>query len=242
MLYFQEEPIEKIQSEIQPEKQSSKDDFKEDSIANHLFLKALISFLSKSYYAHKVLKAIPFNHFCSGEVPLAYLINKIIVYKTPFEDQDFQDAKDAASSFDIDKAPIDVIDALLHPYIKRIEPVVELKFGRTILKICGENLVISECLNAIEKLILTRQNSDQRIEEVHFAARFIHFDQSLGHDIWHEINLSVICNTLIIHDEIIWDVSGRDTDYTYETDAGADASGNGYVPFIAKKFQYINTS
>ncbi|XP_026480497.1 uncharacterized protein LOC113386952 [Ctenocephalides felis] len=107
---------------------------------------------------------------------------------------------------------------------KSPELVVDEIDGRKIILVSALNLVMSDVIKNVEHLLM----NDADILEVRFiGGHIIHADVDLQNNVWHGKNIVAFTRVLKVHGKVTWDVSGKDNNKVYESDAGTDDFGNG---------------
>nr|XP_049465269.1 uncharacterized protein LOC125906394 isoform X1 [Anopheles coluzzii]XP_049465270.1 uncharacterized protein LOC125906394 isoform X1 [Anopheles coluzzii]XP_049465271.1 uncharacterized protein LOC125906394 isoform X1 [Anopheles coluzzii] len=95
--------------------------------------------------------------------------------------------------------------------------------SRTVIEVKGKHIVLSEIKTRIETLL-----ANSTVEEVRiFAGIILTIDVDLSRDVWHGRNLMVLANEIKVCTTVRWNVSGKDNDHTYTSNAGTDGNGVG---------------
>ncbi|XP_041782118.1 uncharacterized protein LOC121598850 isoform X1 [Anopheles merus] len=95
--------------------------------------------------------------------------------------------------------------------------------SRTLIEVKGKHIVLSEIKTHIETLL-----ANSTVEEVRiFAGIILTIDVDLSRDVWHGRNLVVLANEIKVCTAVCWNVSGKDNDHTYTSNAGTDGNGVG---------------
>uniref|UniRef100_A0A182X6A2 Uncharacterized protein n=1 Tax=Anopheles quadriannulatus TaxID=34691 RepID=A0A182X6A2_ANOQN len=95
--------------------------------------------------------------------------------------------------------------------------------NRTVIEVKGKHIVLSQIKPRVEALL-----ANSAIEEVRiFAGINLRIDADLSSDVWRGRNLVVLANEIKVLYRVIWDVSGKDNNLMYITDAGTDGNGHG---------------
>uniref|UniRef100_A0A182HHU2 Uncharacterized protein n=1 Tax=Anopheles arabiensis TaxID=7173 RepID=A0A182HHU2_ANOAR len=95
--------------------------------------------------------------------------------------------------------------------------------SRTVIEVKGKYIVLSEIKSRIETLL-----ANSTVEEVRiFAGIILTIDVDLSRDVWHGRNLVVLANEIKVCTTVRWNVSGKDNDHIYTSNAGTDGNGVG---------------
>nr|XP_033339981.1 uncharacterized protein LOC117228373 [Megalopta genalis] len=189
------------------------------------FLDTFLDLLSTSENRQSIIVELELEDFRRGELSFDELLERIIDLDTNTYGVGLATLKKAAEClqqeqnlFLVDKLK-EVICAYTAPATTR---VVKLD-GRLVVQVTGRNIVVSEFLFGLENALL--KNSD--IEEVRLVAGdTIHIDVDLKNEVWHGKNLVILTKTMKVHDRVTCDVSGKDSDHSYD-DGGSANAGTG---------------
>ena len=70
----------------------------------------------------------------------------------------------------------------------------------------GASIVMSHVIDKMERKL---RRSDEQVEEIHLhGLNVVHIDVDLCSDKWHGINIVVVTDKIVVHKQVIWDVSG----------------------------------
>ncbi|XP_076658485.1 uncharacterized protein LOC143362324 [Halictus rubicundus] len=96
--------------------------------------------------------------------------------------------------------------------------------NRLVIEVKGKKVVISEILLQLENKLSKNSN----IEEVRFfSPDIVHIDKDFKNEVWHGKNLVILTKTIEVHDKVTWNVSGKDNNHNYSSNAGTGEDGHG---------------
>jgi hypothetical protein len=186
------------------------------------FLDAFVVFLGSKNLC--LVRTHP-QRFCNGDLTFKELIEKIMCLKVNTYgkelialQREIEHLNNEEDLFSIDK-----IKEAIEAYIKPVELQIKTADNRLIIEVIGKNLVTSEILLKLNDIIL----SNPEIEEVRFRVEdIIHIDTNIEKEIWHGKNIIVCTNRIKVHNEVTWNVSGKDGE-DYLTAADTYENGEG---------------
>ena len=190
------------------------------------FLKAIVDFLNASENLRSITFELKLEDFCRGELPSAEFLQRIIGLEESTYDESLTVLQEAARSLqqERDLFFIDKFKTVISAYIKPIEIQERNIDNRWVIEVKGKKVVISEILGQIED----KFSENSEIEEVRFVgADILYIDANFKKEIWHGKNIAILTKAIIIHNEVTWNVSGKDNDHSYSDNAGTGENGHG---------------
>lgn len=182
------------------------------------FLDSFLALLSSSKYRKPVIDQLMLKDYLYSDLTFDKVIDNIKkFYNTEFEELiDLSDLAEETKRFLNEQIKDIVGNYLIHADLK-----VE---DNNILVVKAMHILVSEIFPALEELLVNHPS----IEEVRFlASEVMYIDTSLETDAWRGKNIIIITNNLRIVDNVVWDVSGKDSEYTYTTNAGTGCDRHG---------------
>ena len=184
--------------------------------AEQTFLKDLLNFLRKSHKLNTApVSSLQLDFFAAGYLSFANLANNLKYVNVAKLIESSKLIPDHDYIFTLNE-----MHETIKNYIQDAVIITETKFDRTVLKIKGHHIVISQFLSKIERQLDT-------FEEIHFVGNdVVHIDKNLDNSIWNGTNILIISQAIIVHGLISWDVSGKSVTQSYST-LGFDSNGDG---------------
>ncbi|XP_035792439.1 uncharacterized protein LOC118466796 [Anopheles albimanus] len=193
-------------------------------------LEALLDFLHsfKSINSTYLLRYL--NEFCIGKISVSELIAKIGSMKDQYSEKRFRSLHTVASRLDCNQNLYlkNEFNNALSSYLKPVKLSEKAIDARSIIEITGTYIVISECFKNVEQILQAAEAKGSEVHEVHFVGTLVvHIDTDLNNEIWHGRNIVVCTRMVIVHGSVTWDVSGKNADHIYTTNAGTNDEGDG---------------
>lgn len=190
------------------------------------FLEAFVDFLTTFKDLKLIIVPLQLKQFCDRNFPLDKLIENILKIKINASDDKLTLLKEAAGCLKNEKDlfMIDKFKDIIGAFIKPVE-IQERKIeSRYVIEIIGKIIVVSEILIQLERKIIENPS----IEEVRFVGgEIIHIDADLNNNVMHGKNIVIFTKKVRIHSKVTWNVSGKNNDHVYSTNAGIGKGING---------------
>lgn len=192
------------------------------------FLDSFVSLLSSSKFQMQyVIEKLMLKHYYLGDITFNKIIENIrrldintLGEKLETLQESSENLPEGTDLFlSIDKFN-DIVGAYLEPV--HIDVIEEKNCSIIIVK--AMHIVVSEVLQELEDLLF----KDPSIEEIRFhSADVMLIDRSLEAEVWRGKNIRIETRNLKLDEAVVWDVSGKDNNHKYPTNAGTGIDGHG---------------
>lgn len=182
------------------------------------FLDSFIVLLCSSKYREPVINQLMLEDYLYSDLTF----DKVIDNVKKFYDADFGDSIDLSDLSEETKRFLnEQFKEIVDNYLKRADINVE---DNNVIVVKAMHILVSEIYPDLEELLVLNPH----IEEVRFLmSEVMYIDTSLETDVWRGKNILIITNNLKIVDNVVWDVSGKDSDHKYTTNAGTGLDRQG---------------
>ncbi|GLV40866.1 hypothetical protein CBL_10041 [Carabus blaptoides fortunei] len=194
-------------------------------------LKKLTLYLRSSKHCRSIIADLELQKFCRKRITVQNLIQNILNLKE-LNNKELLSLKFAARLLKNRKSlfMIDKFINILNSYSVIVTPMAITRNDRHVIEVNGRLIIISE----IYKQLLQLKTS--QIEELHIVgADIVHIDTSLEMSHWSGTNILIVANSIKIHGNITWDISGKPgLDHKSAANKGVsagDVGGNGVDGF-----------
>ncbi|UXX40581.1 hypothetical protein [Wolbachia endosymbiont of Oryzaephilus surinamensis] len=190
-----------------------------------VLLEAFVNFLSFSKSLQSIIAELELEDFYRGNLSFDELINNIMKLEVGIYGENLIVLQEATEGLKEEGLfLIDKFKEVIGAYIKPVGIQKRGIDGRLVVEVKGKNIVVSEILRQLENTLLENPN----IDEVRFVgADIIHIDINLKSEVWQGRNVVILTKAIKVHDQVIWDISGKDNDHTYSDNAGTRKDGHG---------------
>lgn len=187
------------------------------------FIDLLLKYLQESY--DNVAVVAGEFHRVSTKCTLKNLI--ILILNLNIDDEIFKELKEVAKylrsskeEYLLENEILDIVEKCIKPAALKTSQVE----GRWVIEVTGKYILLSE-IKAKTKEAFTLE---PRVEEVRFVGvDMLYIDADLSSNIWHGKNVVVYSNQIKIMQEVTWIISGNDSSFGHNSDAGTDENGEG---------------
>nr|XP_034172188.1 uncharacterized protein LOC117600634 isoform X2 [Osmia lignaria] len=190
-----------------------------------VLLETFVNFLSFSKSLQSIVAELELEDFYRGYLSFDELIDNIMKLEVDIYGENLTVLQEATEGLkEEDLFLIDKFKEVIGAYIKPVRIQERRIDDRLVVEVTGKNIVVSEILQLLENTLLENPN----IEEVRFVgADIIHIDTNLKSKVWQGRNVVILTKAIKVHDQVTWDVSGKDNDHIYSHSAGTGQDGHG---------------
>lgn len=189
------------------------------------FLDAIVTFFRATKNTRDIIDKLQLEEFCSGELLLDELIDKILNLSSEDFDADVTGLQEAADRLKEKKNPslTKTSRNLIKAFVKPVKIEKKTLDGRSVIEVTGKVIVLNDILDQLETLLTDNSEGNSDAEEVRFVGcDVMHVDRNLENVYWHGKNIVVLAKSIKIHDQVTWNVSGKDNGHIYHDNAGTD--------------------
>lgn len=191
-----------------------------------IFIEAFVDFFTTVKDCKLIIAEFQLQQFCHSNFPLDRLIKNIlkIQVNTSESDDKLIILQEAAECLKHEKDLFMNIKDIISAFIKPVEIQTRKINSRNVIEVIGKKIVVSEILEELERKIIENPS----IEEVRFVGgEIIHIDISLKNDVMHGKNIVIFTKKVRVHNKVIWNVSGKNHNHIYSTNAGSGETIHG---------------